>query len=307
MAEVYWIHLKEHIDMSTCGYIGYTSKTAKERYLQHVNYSKSPSKKKDIIHKAILKYGDELIVETLIKGTPEYCLWLEEKLRPTNKIGWNIVKGGGVPPSALGRKATKEQILAQSNRMKLSGVKPALISTATKARMKKDKLEKGTWNFKKDSNLFSFWEKADLIYKVYSRYPNIDRNLLCSICKIDFSSRLHDIIRYIKKGFVPLENAQWKRDFVISSSENIDKLTDEDIFILTPHYKHPKASPIWKKAVIVYEYLLENKSSSKYELNRVFNLPHKSIFTLYDKLSLGWNPSNDKEYLLWLSTTEKEI
>ena len=94
MAFVYWIHLPYHTDMLSEGYIGFTSKTVMGRYAQH----KSDAKRYPHItlYKAFCKYGDDLLVTTLVEGSDEYCLDVENRLRPWNKIGWNI-KLGWVP------------------------------------------------------------------------------------------------------------------------------------------------------------------------------------------------------------------
>ena len=49
---------------------------------------------------AINKYGwDNLIKDNVLIGSKDYCLTIETKLRNTESIGWNIVSGGGCPPS----------------------------------------------------------------------------------------------------------------------------------------------------------------------------------------------------------------
>lgn len=103
MAEVYWIRLPEHTDMFTEGYIGVTTKTAKERFSEHVKASKLNKKHHLKISYAILKYGAEnLLVETLIICDEPYALEVEEKLRPDVEIGWNLAKGGSKPPPRKG-------------------------------------------------------------------------------------------------------------------------------------------------------------------------------------------------------------
>ena len=94
MAEVYWIHLPEHTDVFTEGYVGITSKTTKDRYKGHIKDSKRSDRNKYPVHNAINKYNDLLVVETLCICSNEYAVNLESLLRPTPKIGWNVVAGG---------------------------------------------------------------------------------------------------------------------------------------------------------------------------------------------------------------------
>lgn len=97
---VYWIRCKDHTDMFSQGYIG-VSKNAGRRFAQHQSRSENPHLKH-----AIEKYGWENLVKTEILISNEaYCLEVETKLRPTEKIGWNICVGGGMPPLLVGQTA----------------------------------------------------------------------------------------------------------------------------------------------------------------------------------------------------------
>lgn len=92
MAFVYWIHLPEHTDITSEGYIGFTSKTVSFRFGQHVCYSGMG--KAGHLYNAMRKYGNTLVVDTLVEGTSDYCLMIENKLRPKQKTGWNAGIGG---------------------------------------------------------------------------------------------------------------------------------------------------------------------------------------------------------------------
>lgn len=78
------------------GYIGITTKTPRERFLCHKSDAKLG--KTTILSNAIRKYGKGIIVTAILEGNTEYCLDVESKLRNQERIGWNIVKGGGIPP-----------------------------------------------------------------------------------------------------------------------------------------------------------------------------------------------------------------
>lgn len=93
---LYWIHKKDHKDPHKEGYIGITT-DFKNRIAYHSNYANS------IVSKAIKKYKEEVVFEILLEGLDEVSAKsLEEYYRPKDKIGWNIVKGGGIPPSKKG-------------------------------------------------------------------------------------------------------------------------------------------------------------------------------------------------------------
>ena len=79
MAHVYWLHLPEHKDFLTEGYIGAASDIA-ARLRSHKHRFKA--------------IWDKVVVELLVESTIDYCFELEAKLRPHRNIGWNIAIGG---------------------------------------------------------------------------------------------------------------------------------------------------------------------------------------------------------------------
>lgn len=110
---LYWLHHKDHTDMFSQGYVG-VSNNVKKRWYDHNLKAQNTH-----LHNAVNKYGwDNLVKEVMLIADNAYCLDIETKLRPTDRLGWNIVKGGGMPPSALGKKfgpmseETKEKVSA---------------------------------------------------------------------------------------------------------------------------------------------------------------------------------------------------
>jgi len=98
---VYWIHLPEHTNMFEQGYIG-VSINPKHRLWEHHNDVKKNTHCNPHLSRSIQKYSDQIIQTIILKGTNDYCYQVEELLRPTKHIGWNINKGGDCPPSGKG-------------------------------------------------------------------------------------------------------------------------------------------------------------------------------------------------------------
>ena len=97
--EVYWIHLPEHVDIWTQGYVGITCRGVRRRFSEH-KYSR-----KSIVGRAIHKYGVEnLVVDTVCVADEDYALYLENFLRPTENIAWNIRAGGTKSAQLAGEK-----------------------------------------------------------------------------------------------------------------------------------------------------------------------------------------------------------
>jgi len=91
---VYWIHLPEHKNIKSDGYIGITNSTVAKRFREHSFHSKKDAKYP--IYRAIKKYGDKLIVDTVFSGEYERCIEIEKHFRPNPDIGWNLRVGGCV-------------------------------------------------------------------------------------------------------------------------------------------------------------------------------------------------------------------
>lgn len=105
---VYWIKRKEHSCVEKDGYIGIT-KNVHRRIDEHRKHYSGRSR----VSNAIKKYDDiEHII--LFEGLDKQeAIEIEKRLRPDDNIGWNITKGGGLPPSNKGLKKPKH-----SDRMK---------------------------------------------------------------------------------------------------------------------------------------------------------------------------------------------
>lgn len=127
MAFVYWIHLPEHTDIFSEGYVGVTIKSVEDRWKCHC-YSADEGSDYHI-HRAIRKYRDKLIVKTILEGPENYCYEVEARLRPKAAIGFNMAPGGGSSPvRGVGHsKATKEKLSSiGTERMKDPAVRKAI-------------------------------------------------------------------------------------------------------------------------------------------------------------------------------------
>ena len=92
---VYWIREASHTDMMSQGYIG-VSGNVKQRFASHKGMENGTNAH---LRHAIEKHGwDNMVKSVLLMAGKDYCLDIERKLRPADKIGWNLVAGGGYPP-----------------------------------------------------------------------------------------------------------------------------------------------------------------------------------------------------------------
>ena len=128
MHYIYWIKKKDHQDILSEGYVGY-SNNPERRYEEH---KKSNSRLGRVIQKH--ESNIDLIVVYKFESEKE-ALLKEKELRPKQRIGWNIAQGGQIPP-VLKDKETKEKI---SNTLKKKCVVPYCDKTHSTESIKKAK------------------------------------------------------------------------------------------------------------------------------------------------------------------------
>lgn len=96
---IYWIHLANHC-LESNGYVG-VAKNAEERWYRHKKQAEYNAKYP--VHRAINKHKGNLMWTIIATGTKEECYEMEQFLRPSEKIGWNI-KAGGINASSFRKK-----------------------------------------------------------------------------------------------------------------------------------------------------------------------------------------------------------
>lgn len=173
MAFVYWIRLKEHTDIFTEGYVGITSKTVGERFRLHIAASKKTDNiKKYYIAKVISEQYDNIVVETICKCSIEYAGFIENKLRPFERIGWNTAKGGNTVSM------TKEGRLRVSKALKGVPKSPELIRKMNEARLSapvsketREKISKSLLGIKRSEETKL---KISKVHKTRTNYPRTE-------------------------------------------------------------------------------------------------------------------------------------
>jgi predicted GIY-YIG superfamily endonuclease len=129
---VYWLHLPEHTDPYTQGYIG-VSKNPKQRLWEHRNDAKTGNHCNPHLARILQKYADQLVQTIVFEDENSVCYAYEEVLRPAKNIGWNLNKGGDCPPSNKGKKFSVKHC-ANISKGKLGGIRPP-VTAETRQKM----------------------------------------------------------------------------------------------------------------------------------------------------------------------------
>jgi hypothetical protein len=267
MACVYWIHLPEHSSLLSEGYIGYTTWTAEKRFKKHCEATRVPARQRAPLYRAIKKYGkSNLIVRTLCLGTPEYCLDLENKLRPTTNIGWNLGPGGA--KTTLGRRATDEQRLHFSK-----------VHSGRK------------WTEEQRQFMSALYKGKKL--RLGSKMSETAK------AKISAGNRGKKLSDETKRKM----SESIKR--VLSTPEARAKLSAVRKGTKLPHkakWRHQRADiEMWKHAAEIFDLYQANNGRYKAEYLQRFGSKDK-LFDLKKHFNRGWNPHTDPEYQAWKSS-----
>ncbi len=228
-------------DMFSEGYVGYTSKTTEERYRGHLKEVNSARCKNYPIYNNMKKYGDDIVVSTILIGSEDYCLDIESKLRPSPKIGWNIQAGGnkGCDPSCFteevrkkisdkgkGRvfsdehksrisESNKGKSMSEDSRIKMSAVRKGVKRNPESSARHSATLRLKPWS--QHRARLDMWSRASEFYDCYLENPLLGANKLSQILGIS-ESNITTILKHFRNGFIPSESAHW-----IEFKENYEK------------------------------------------------------------------------------------
>jgi hypothetical protein len=233
MAEVYWIRTKEMTDMFSEGYIGFTSKTTEERWKGHLKEARASRTKNYPIYNNIRKYGDQIVVSTVVVGGDDYCLEIERKLRPVVKIGWNLQAGGnkGCDPTYFTEEVRakisekgKGRVFSEGHKAKIAlANKNRIVSEETKDLMSEQRLGKPRPIGSSDKQSATLqaepwrnrsvvdktvWLMADKIHEYFTT-NNVGERALAKIFGIDSVGKLHTIVKKLKQGWNPMLDDKW--------------------------------------------------------------------------------------------------
>jgi len=208
MAVVYWLHLPEHTDIASQGYVGVSNTTAAKRFVHHNSDANRGSQYP--VHKAIRKYGDRLVLDTLVEGPSDYCYVVENKLRPLARIGWNCAVGGELP-STLGMKHSPETKARMSVSRQGKKLAPETVVKMVSTRRATTSGRFKDWDNGRSNT--AVWLSAEELYEVYLTVPACGHRRLAGAFGRFTFRQLTAITDKFKSGWVPSEDSdymEWK-------------------------------------------------------------------------------------------------
>lgn len=217
MACVYWITPDIGDDFRKQGYIGITSNTLHKRMFAHrTQYSKFCEGDNKVGCKKLYSYvkqhggWENLHIKILCEGSTEYCLELEEKLRPIPNIGWNT-RVGGDKHVMYQRKFTDE------TRKRLAAVRQTwVMCEETRQIMSEQRTGKGNpmfgvkpWNNGSATKISKLtWFHAEEIYKNWCESRSGVKVLSRSFPALNYHT-IDSMIRKFRKGWIPHQDICW--------------------------------------------------------------------------------------------------
>lgn len=241
VCELYWIRRECHTDITCEGYVGITTAGFISRKSSHL--SKAKKGVNSPLYNAIRKY-DDICYSVILVSTLEYCLEVENRLRPHQNIGYNICIGGG--KNMAGYKHTDEfrRKISEANKRRgtVSDETKKLLSIASKGRIHSEDTRKRMSEIAKERGInpetfnrlqegrkscifpwqqpvcnLELWKNATKVFDAMQKYPEYGIHNLSKV--VTFTpSQLQVIYRNIKNGWNPYNCQEWQQTF----NENLD-------------------------------------------------------------------------------------
>lgn len=266
MAFVYWVHLPEHTNLLESGYIGITSKTVEVRMCQHKSDSKRDANRPFL--NALRKYGDSLIVDTLVEGSLEYCQLIERKLRSKTSIGWNLAIGGDSP--RLGSKASDESKLKMSE-----------------SQLGRKHSEETKRKIGEKSRLFKHSKESKAKMSASQKGKKASDE---TRAKLSIAGKGRVFSEETKEKLRPHWENKTFSDFAKQKAlEYLKSLSSWEV--------HSANKSVWILADTMYNYVLDNPTHGSKRLANKFNLKEAAVMGILKKLRGGWNPLLDEKWL----------
>jgi len=216
---LYWIRKTTDTDIFTEGYIGITI-NPDARWKSHL-YKAKTSKRNHKLYNALRKSSD-FKLQILVCSSIDYCLSLENKLRPVANIGLNHAEGG-----RFTQNGRLTYLFPDDIKQKISeGVKRAykenrefaekqkncrigkIVPDTTKKKMSESAKKSDRTKWRNNTADKELWFYADNYYKLFKEDENITPSLFASKCKLPLG-KIGALLKSFRKGWNPTEDKEY--------------------------------------------------------------------------------------------------
>lgn len=321
LSSVYWIYNEDkHTDPATGGYVGVCVKGTDHRLKRHLGDAKNGSGLP--VHRAIRKYGDKIKVKTLILADPEFCLLLEEMLRPVTQMAgtWNIGSGGrgrmvGWVPSEETRKkigaAHKGRVQSQESKDKRSAAQKGR-KLSEEAKKKMSLASKG-----KSKNLTpaQVKRKSDamkargdwLTQEQRARIAESNRGRKASA---ETKAKQSAASKGKPKTSTHASNiAQALKGKAKTAEHNANNSAAQRAYYanISPWENYRACKPAWASAIEIVAKWTDDATITTGQMAKMFGLEKRSfVVSILRDFKAGWKPTEDSKFLAWLAGYNKQ-
>lgn len=312
---VYWIyHEDKHTNPHLEGYIGVSVHGYKIRYTQHK--SDALHRSSNPVHNAIRKYGDKMKCVELLKANSEFCLLFEEMMRPEEKIGYNLAKGGGYAPM-LGQRHSEDS----KNKMSLahSGEKSHMwgkkhseeakikISIANTGRVVSEENKRlASERMSAEKNPFFGKTHSEEVVQKLSKIntgktlSNETKAKMGALVK----GRRHsdEALRKMSKDGLLKSERPAKKQGTKKTPEQKKLVSEQNKKRFELPWNVPKCNhSVWSRAKEIFNYMEQYPSHKTTAVGKAFGLTSSAVLTMFYKIQGGWSPHEDTSYHDWLA------
>lgn len=291
--EVYWVHLKDHTDITSQGYVGITCQGVRTRFYKHVAEAAKNSFNY-VFHKALRKYGGEdLIVDVICICEEDYAKYLENSLRPKSYIGWNVAEGGKGNTQALRSITATEEF----SKLRSDYMNNAWKDDEYRSRMMSSRKayyeDTPPWRRDGDAVNHFAWSLAGKCYLIHIN-EGWGREKICNYMMLNSASFCR-IFDYFKRGWNPTEDTDYQKIYPTPNyKEVIEEYGNPEQYHAT--WTRKDSSKVWEVADDLYDAFVEFDYGVK-ELAKLADCTWHQTHKIHRKFKNGWNPHKDIRWL----------
>lgn len=283
--EVYWIHLPEHTDITQQGYIGITKMGVKRRFYIHHRAALDDSPY--VVHRALNKHWDAIIVDVLCVCDEEYAMDLEKKLRPEVNTGWNINSGGQKGTGDITKMLWADPNHAFNQDDYRSGLSERAKRNWSEPESRKKMME----------SIAASWDDPESLLGTEEWARRISEGRKKSFRENPELREKHANRAYYKdKDYRKRQSEAQKRAH--KNNPNLAKTISDMQKAKKPWENNKANKELWRYADFYYDLFVTSDLTARNQSIEQ-GLKYWSLEKIYRHFKNGWNPREDQDWIDW--------